>query len=231
MASAKQLKLLTSNSVRGVLAVLGPQFEKESGYTIDASFDPAQVMLRRIAAGESGDVAILGAAAIEKLVGDGKIDGGSVKKIARCCVGIAVRAGAPKPDVSTVDALKQTLLATPSLIYTSEGASGMHFSRVIADLGIGEAIRSKAHRQTGGLVAEVLARGEVELAVQQIPELLAVEGVELVGPLPEQVQAISSSAAGIFSDAENREGAQALIDVLTSADAKRVFRDKGHEPV
>jgi molybdate transport system substrate-binding protein len=227
----KALKLLTSNSVRGVLAVLGPQFEKESGYTIDASFDPAQVMLRRIAGGETGDVAILSVAAIDKLADEGKLERESVRRLARCGVGIAVRAGAPKPDVSPVDALKQALLATPSLIYTSEGASGMHFSRVIADLGIGEAIRAKAHRQTGGLVAEVLARGEVELAVQQIPELLAVEGVELVGPLPEQVQAISSSAAGIFSDAANRDGAQAFIDFLTTPDAKRVFRDKGHEPV
>ncbi|HEX2828423.1 MAG TPA: substrate-binding domain-containing protein [Burkholderiales bacterium] len=229
--NGKNLKLLTSNSVHGVLKVLGPQFAKDSGYTLDASFDPAQVMLRRIAAGESGDVAILGAAAIEKLVGEGKIDGDSVRKVARCGVGVAVRKGAPKPDVSTVDALKKTLLETPSLIFTSEGASGIHFSRVIADLGIAEAIKAKAHRQAGGLVAEVLARGEVELAVQQIPELLAVEGVELVGPLPADVQAISTSAVGIFANAASREAAQAFIDFLATAEAKRVFREKGHEPV
>jgi len=229
-AANKRLKLLTSNSIRGVLAALGPRFESESGYTLDASYDPAQVMLRRIAEGESGDAAILGVAAIEKLVGDGKIARDSVRRLARCGVGIAVRKGAPRPDVSSVEALKKTLIETPSLIFTTEGASGMHFSRVIQDLGIAEAIKAKAHRQTGGLVAEVLARGEVELAVQQIPELLAVEGVELVGPLPEPVQAISTSAAGIFTDAKNREGAQALIDFLTSAEAIRVFRETGHEP-
>ena len=141
-----------------------------------------------------------------------------------------MRAGQKKPDVGTVEALKQTLLDTPSLTFTTEGASGMHFSRVIADLGIGEAIRAKARRQTGGLVAEVLARGEVELAVQQIPELLAVEGVELVGPLPAQVQAISTSAGGVFSDAKEPAGAQAFLDVLRTPAAIRVFRDKGHDP-
>ena len=227
----KQLKLLTSNGVRGVLAVLGPRFEQEKGYALEASYDPAQVMLRRIAAGESGDVAMLGVAAIEKLVDEGKVGRDSVRRIARCGVGVAVRMGAPKPDVSTVDALKKTLLETPSLIFTSEGASGIHFSRVIADLGIAKAIKAKAHQQTGGLVAEVLVRGDVELAVQQIPELLAVEGAELVGPLPDEVQAISTSAAGIFTGAANHEGAQAFIDFLASEESRRVFREKGHEPV
>ena len=227
----KKVKLLTSNSIRGVLDVLAPRFERESGYALEASWDPAQVMLRRIAAGESGDVAILGVAAIDKLADEGKIESESVRRLARCGVGIAVRKGAKKPDVSTVDALKQTLIDTPSIVFTSEGASGMHFSRVIADLGIAELVKAKAHRQTGGLVAEVLARGDVELAVQQIPELLAVEGVDLVGPLPEAVQAISTSAGGIFTDAKERDGARALLDFLSSPEAARVYREKGHEPV
>jgi molybdate transport system substrate-binding protein len=168
---------------------------------------------------------------MDALVGQGKIERDSVRLIARCGVGLAVRAGAPKPDVSSVDALKQTLIDTPSIIFTTEGASGMHFSRVIHDLGIAELVKAKAHRQTGGLVAEVLARGEVELAVQQIPELLAVAGVDLVGPLPEQVQAISTSAGGIFTDAKERDGARAFIDFLKTPEAARVFREKGHEPV
>ena len=230
MASGRQVKLLTSNSVRGVLAELTPRFEREIGYSLEVSYDPAQVMLRRIAAGESGDAAILGVAAIESLVEQGRIERDSVRRIARCGVGIAVRAGQKKPDVGTVEALKQTLLDAPSLTFTTEGASGMHFSRVISDLGIAELVKAKAHRQTGGLVAEVLARGEVELAVQQIPELLAVEGVELVGPLPEEVQAISTSAGGVFSDAKERAGAQAFLDFLRTPEAVRVFRDKGHDP-
>jgi molybdate transport system substrate-binding protein len=217
--------------MRGVLAVLAPQFEQMSGRTLSISYDPAQVMLRRIAAGEAADVAMLGFTAVEKLVADGKLDGATVRKTARCGVGVAVRAGARKRDVSTLDALKKTLLETPSLIFTSEGASGIHFSKVIEQLGIADAVKAKAQRQPGGLVAEALARGEVELAVQQIPELLAVPGVELVGPLPEPVQATSVSAAAIFSATRDREGAQALIDFLSTPDAKRVFREKGHETV
>ena len=226
----KQLTLLTSNSVRGVLDVLAPLFERSTGHKLAVSYDPAQVMLRRIAAGESADVAILGAAAIESLVAQGKIGNESVRKVARCGVGIAVRAGATKPDVSSVEALKQTLIATPSITFTTEGASGMHFARVIQDLGIAELVKAKARTQTGGLVAEVLARGEVELAVQQIPELLAVGGVDLVGPLPEAVQATSTSAAGIFTEAKERDGARAFIDFLKTPEAARVFREKGHEP-
>jgi molybdate transport system substrate-binding protein len=231
MSEQKQLKLLVSNSIHGVLDVLGPRFEREHGYTLRASYDPAQVMLKRIAAGESGDVAILGAAAIDNLVAQGKIDAASVRKLARCGVGIAVRKGARKPDIGTVEALRQTLIDTPSLVYTTEGASGMHFSRVIQDLGIAELVKAKAHRQTGGLVAEVLARGEVELAVQQIPELLAVSGVDVVGPLPDPVQAISTSAGGIFSTTAEREAARAFLDFVGSAEAARVYREKGHEPV
>jgi molybdate transport system substrate-binding protein len=224
------LTVLTSNSIRGVLAVLGPDFERQTGYALTISYDPAQVMLRRIAAGETGDVAILGTGAIDTLAAEGKIDAGTRRTLARCGVGLAVRAGAPKPDVSTVDALKKTLLETPSIIYTSEGASGIHFARVIEELGIADAVEAKAHRQTGGLVAERLAAGAVELAVQQVPELLAVAGVELVGPLPEPLQTRSVSTAAVFASSRQRNAAQAFIDFLATPDAARVFRQKGHEP-
>ena len=231
MVDRKKLKLLASNSIRGVLAVLASDFERDSGYALEVSYDPAQVMLRRIAAGASGDAAILGVAAMDTLVEQGRIERDSVRKLASCGVGLAVRAGARKPDVSSVEALKQALVDTPSLAFTSEGASGMHFSRVIQDLGVAELVKDTAHRQAGGLVAEVLARGEVELAVQQIPELLAVPGVELVGPLPEPLQATSTSAGGIFTDSKQPDAARAFLDFLRTPEAARVFREKGHEPV
>jgi molybdate transport system substrate-binding protein len=222
--------VFTANSMRGVLDTHGPAFERASGYTLDVSYDPAKVMLRRIAGGESADAAILGSAAIDTLIEQGKIERESRRALARCGVGVAVRAGARKPDVSSVEALKKTLLETKSIIFTTEGASGIHFSGLIEKLGIADIVKAKAHRQTGGLVAEVLARGEVELAVQQIPELLAVPGVDLVGPLPEPLQAISVSACGIFTNAKQRDGARALLDFLATGDAMRVFREKGHEP-
>ena len=230
MTERKVVEVFTANSMRGVLAALGPEFERSSGYALKISYDPAKVMLRRIAAGESADVAILGSAAIDTLVSQGKIDASTRKPIARCGVGVAVRRGAPRPDVSSPDALKKTLLDTRSIIFTTEGASGIHFSTVIEKLGIADVVKAKAHRQTGGLVAEVLARGEVELAVQQIPELLAVEGVELAGPLPEPLQAPSVSAAGVFTGASEREGARALIDFLSTPESLQVFYARGHEP-
>lgn len=226
----QMLTVLTSNSQRGVLAALGPAFERASGYALGISYDPAQVMLRRIAAGESADVAILGQAAIDTLAHQGKVDGATRRTLARCGVGVAVRTGAARPDLSSVDALKRALLDAKSIIYTSEGASGMHFSKVIERLGIASEVEAKAHRQPGGLVAERVASGEVELGVQQIPELLAVRGVELAGPLPQAVQAYSIVTAAIFTASAQRVAAQALLDFLATPAAARVFRDQGLEP-
>jgi molybdate transport system substrate-binding protein len=225
-----ELKVLTSNSMRGVMVPIAEQFEKTSGYKLAVSYDPAKVMLRRIAAGESADVAILGKPAIDTLTIEGKIDGNSRRTLARCGVGVAVRAGAPKPDISSIDALKRSLLAAKSIAYTTEGASGMYFSGLIERLGIADDIKAKARTTPGGLTGEFVATGEVELAVQQVPELLAVPGVELVGPLPQQVQNISTNAAGIFTNTHHREVAQALLDFLMTSESKRIFRSKGLEP-
>ena len=224
------LRLLVSNSLRGALDELGPAFERESGHRIDVSYDPAQVMLRRIAAGESGDVAILGKAAIDALAEQGKIDPQSRRTIARCGVGVAVRAGAFKPDVSTLEAFKRALLEAKSIAHTTEGASGMHFSKLVEELGIAQQVKAKARTQPGGLVAELIVKGEAELAIQQLPELMAVRGVDVVGPLPQTVQTTSISTAGIFTDTTQRQAAQALIDFLTSPATARVLHARGFDP-
>ena len=224
------LRLFVSNSLRGALAELLPAFERERGCKIDVSFDPAQVMLKRIAAGQSADVAVLAQPAIDALAAQGKIDAESRRTVARCGVGVAVRSGAPKPDVSSVDAFKRTLLDAKSIAHTTEGASGMHFSRLVQDLGIADAVRAKARTRQGGLIAELIVSGEAELAIQQIPELMAVRGVDLVGPLPQALQVISVATVGIFTGTQERETAQAFIDFLVSPEAARVLRARGHEP-
>jgi molybdate transport system substrate-binding protein len=225
-----ELKLFSSNSMRAVLDPLGLEFERASGYKLVVSYDPAKRMLQRIAAGESADVAILGRAAIDTLSEQGKIDPDSRRTLARCGIGVAVRSGAPKPDISTVDALKRALLETKSITYTIEGASGMYFAGLIERLGIADQVKAKARTQPGGLTAELVASGDVELAVQQIPELLAVRGADLVGPLPQQVQSISIVAAGIFAWTPELKAAQALLDFLITPASSRVFRSKGLEP-
>ena len=228
--NAAPLRLFTSNSMRGVLGQLVPEFERSSGRSLNVSFDPAKIMLRRIAEGESADVAILSKGAIDALADDGKIDGDSRRTLARCGIGVAVRAGAPKPDISSVDAFKRALLEAKSIAHTREGASGMYFSTLIERLGIADEVKAKARTQAGGLVAELITSGEAELAVQQVPELMAVPGVDLVGPLPQQVQNISIVTAGIFRNAAQPDAARQFLEFLATHASARVFRAKGLEP-
>jgi molybdate transport system substrate-binding protein len=226
-----ELELFSSNSARGALAELLPEFERTTGLHVTVSYDPALIMLKRIRAGETADLAILGEAAIDSLIAEGTIRRESRRTLARCRVGIAVAAGAAKPDVSSVDAFKHALLACKSVCHTTSGASGMHFSRIVERLDIADAIRAKAVTNEGGLIGELVARGEAEVAIQQIPELMAVPGIELVGPLPEALQSVSVTTAGIFSASQRAAEAQALIDFLSAPASVAVFRAKGFEPV
>jgi molybdate transport system substrate-binding protein len=224
------IRLLASNSIRAVMGELLPQFERADGISVSVSYDPAKVMLARIAKGETGDLAITGSGAIDELVKQGKILPGSRRVLARCRVGVAVRAGVPRPDIGTVEALKRALLAAKSVAYTQEGASGMHFSGVIERLGIAEQVKAKAVRQPGGLIGELVAAGKAEMAIQQIPELMAVPGIELVGPLPAEIQLVTVSSAGLFAGTKHAQAAQSLIDFLSTPAARRVMQAKGLEP-
>ena len=225
-----ELKLLTSNSMRGVLDELIPAFERASGKRVALSYDPAQIMMKRIAGGESGDLVILSQPAIDALAGLHKIVPDSRRTLARCGVGIGVRAGAAKPDIGSVEALKRALLEAKSIAHTTHGASGIHFSGIVERLGIANEVKAKAVQNQGGLIGTLVVEGKAELAVQQIPELMAVPGLEVVGPLPQELQAISVVTVGIFADARARSDAQALIDFLLLPTSARVFRAKGLEP-
>jgi len=230
-AKAGRIKLLTSNSMHGVLDELLPQFERASGTHVSVSYDPALIMLERIAAGELGDLAILSQPAIDAVTELGKISPDSRRTLARCAIGIAVRTGAPRPDISSVEAFKRTLIAAKSIAHTTSGASGIHFSSVVEKLGIAREINAKAVKNEGGLIGTLVAKGEAELAVQQIPELMAVPGIELVGPLPQELQSISTVTVGIFSTSKEKKAARALIDFLSQPSSGRVFKTKGLEPV
>ncbi|MGH8660397.1 MAG: molybdate ABC transporter substrate-binding protein [Burkholderiales bacterium] len=227
----RAIRILASNSIRAVIGELIPQFERANGCGVSVSYDPAKVMLARIEKGETGDLAITGAGAIDELVKQGKIHAASRRVLARCRVGVAVRAGAPKPDIGTVDSLRRALLAAKSVAYTQEGASGMHFSGVIERLGIAEEVRAKAVRQPGGLIGELVAAGTAEIAIQQIPELMAVPGIELVGPLPAEIQLVTVSSAGVFADAEQADAALRFIEFLVTPAAARVMKRRGLEPM
>jgi len=227
----RELRVFASNSIRAVMAELVPRFERAHDCTVAISYDPAKVMLGRIENGETADLIITGSAAIDALVKKGKVESASRRMLARCGVGVAVRAGSPRPDIGTVEALKRALLGAKSVAYTQEGASGMHFSGVIERLGIAEAVRAKAVRQPGGLIGELVAAGKAEIAIQQIPELMAVPGIELVGPLPAEIQLVTVSAAGIFSGTKQAGAARSFIDFLASPAAALVIQAKGLEPL
>jgi molybdate transport system substrate-binding protein len=229
MASA--IKVLASNSIRAVMGELIPQFERASGRKVSVSYDPAKVMLARIQKGETADLVITGSGAIDELVKERRVLADSRRKLAHCSVGVAVRIGARKPGIDSVEALKRALLGAKSVAYTQEGASGMHFSGVIERLGIAEEVRAKAVRQPGGLIGELVAAGRAEIAIQQIPELLAVPGIELIGPLPAEIQLVTVSSAGVFADAEDAEAASGFIRFLLTPAAAQVMKAKGLEPM
>lgn len=226
-ASGVTLKVLSSNGMHGAMAELGPQFERASGHKLDITYDTGVGFNERVARGERPDVGIITVQIIEKLAGDGITQG--PRRLARSGVGVGVRAGAPKPDIATVEALKRALLATPSITFTRQGASGMYFAGLIEKLGIAAEIRAKATTPDGGLVGEVVVAGKAEMAIQQLPELKAVKGVDVVGSFPREIQLYTDIAATTFAGTAHADAAQALVDFLASPAALAVYRDKGME--
>jgi molybdate transport system substrate-binding protein len=224
------LSVLTSNGQRTVMAELMPRFEKATGHKVMASYDPGQIMMRRIDAGESADVVILGGAALDELAKKGKIAAGSTRAYSSCGIGLAVAAGLSKPDIGSVEAFRRALLAAKTVAWTIEGASGIHFSGLIERLGIAAEVGAKAVRQPGGLVGELVAAGKAELAIQQIPELLAVPAIQYVGPLPQELQKITQTSAGVFSGSKEPAAARAFLDFLFTPESRQVVKRMGHEP-
>ncbi len=224
------LKVCSGNGMSSSFRELMPQFERAHDCTIELHFEPAQVLLREIKAGMTVDLLILGKGVMDQLVKDGYVIGDSVHVLTRNGIGIGVLKGAPKPDLSSVDAFKRALLNAKSVAYTTDGASGIYFAGLIEKLGIADAIKAKAKTQPGGLVAELVVNGSAELAVQQVPEILAVAGVDYVGPIPAEIQSISVTAGGVFVKSPQRALAQAVLDFFRSPDASRAFKARGLEP-
>ena len=224
------LKVLTSNSMRAVMDELVAQFERASGHKISISYDPAKLMLGRIRSGECADVAILGSSVIDDLANEGHIASDTRVVLACCGIGMAVRAGAARPDIGSVEGFKRALRNAKSIAYTIDGASGMHFAGLIERLGIAEDLKASARRRSGGLIGELVASGEAEIAIQQIPELMAVRGIDLVGPIPAEMQKITVVAAGVFRNAREPQAARALLGFLSKPDATAVIKSKGLEP-
>ena len=229
-SAAASIDALSTLALRGVLIEIADEFHAMTGLSFTASYKSTNAVLNLIADGATADMTIITREAIDRLVRDGIIVDGSIADLAQSAVGVAVRAGAPKPDIGTVAALKRTLLDAKSIAFTRLGASGVHFAQVIERLGIADEVRRKAHIGDG-YSGEVVARGEAEMAVQQISELMPVKGIDIVGPLPDEVQKISVFAAGIFRAARNPDAARKLIAHLAEPRLAPVLIRNGLEPV
>ncbi len=230
MTTATTIDVLSTLALRGVLVAIADEFRALTGLSFAATYKSTNMTLDLIAHGLTADMTIVTREAVDQLVRDGVIVDGSTAALAQSGVGIAVKAGAARPDIGTVDALRRTLLAAKSIAFSRLGASGIHFAHVIERLGIADDVRRKAHI-SDSFVGEVAARGEAEIAVQQISELKAVAGVDIVGPLPDGVQKISVFAAGIFRAARNPGGAERLIAFLADPRLAPVVIGTGLEPV
>ena len=225
------LELLSTLGLQGALRDLIPAFEAETGTKLQAGYGPTVVQMQRIAEGATADVAILTAAGVDQLIAAGTMLPGSRADLARSAVGFAVRPGAPKPDISSGEAVKRTLLAAKSIVYSRAGASGIFFAGLIERLGIAAEVNAKAIIIPSGFTGEKLASGEAELAVQQISELMTVPGVDIVGPLPTDIQQVTMFSAGIFSRSNRIGAARAFVEFLAGRAASAVFATSGLDPV
>ena len=232
-ASAAEVKVLTAGAFKQVVLALVPDFEKQSGAKVLVDNDTAGGLKKRIENGESFDVAVITPAVVDELAAAGKIAKGSRVNLATVGVGVVVKEGAPKPDVSTVEAFKRALLAAKSVAYidpASGGSSGVYIDKLLERLGIADEVRPKAKLKKGGYVAELIVSGEAELGLHQISEIVPVKGATLVGPLPKEIQNTTTYAAGLSASPQNKDGAQALIKIFSGPAAAAVLKSKGMEP-
>ena len=229
-ARATEIKVLSTQAVEGAYRELVVQFEKASGHKVTTTFAGTLDAQKRIAAGESYDLIIMASAAIDDLVKAGKVVPGSRVDLAGSGVGVAVRAGAPRPDIHSTDALKKTLLAAKSIGYSS-GPSGVYLGGLFRRLGIADQIKSKLKQTPSGVfVGSIIASGEVEIGFQQVSELAHYPGIDYIGPLPADIQTVTVFSSGMQIGAKSVDAAKAWITFLTSPAAAAVFKSKSMEP-
>ncbi|QOZ34708.1 substrate-binding domain-containing protein [Bradyrhizobium sp. CCBAU 53421] len=224
------VRVLSTLALKGAVARLAAAYHAASGVGIDADFAPTLALLERLRGGESADLVILTREGLDGMSGEGRVARGSVVDLARSYVGVAVKAGAAHPDIASEAALRAALLAARAVAYSQLGASGILFAQLIARLGIAEAINTRAVIIPVGFTAEKLVTGEAELAIQQISELKQIDGIEVVGPIPLDLQTPAVFSAGRMVASKRAAAADHLLRYLSSADVAPVLRETGLEP-
>jgi molybdate transport system substrate-binding protein len=229
-AHSAEIKVLSGNGAKAAVRELCSQFERASGHRIALRFEVNADLKRKIEAGETFDVAVLNPPVIEALIKDGKIIAGSSSNIGSAGLGVAVRSGAPKPDIASVEAFKRALLAAKSVAYPGKGASGLYFVSLLDRMGIAAEMKSKLKPMAAEDTVEVVARGEADMVVVVSTRIVGVAGVDLVGPIPQELQTKIGFAAGLGASAKEPDVAKALIGFLTAPAAAETLKAKGVEP-
>jgi molybdate transport system substrate-binding protein len=228
MPEPTAIKILSGGAMRSLMTEIIPLFERATGIVVETEFRLTSVLMKDIENGAPFDVALMPRAELDALERGGRIEGGSTKDITRSAVGLAVRAGAARPDISTVAAFKSALLRARSIAY-SDGPSGAYIAALLERLGIAAEMKPRT-RLTSGPVADLVARGEAEIGMQQIVAILPVEGADLVGPLPSELQNVIVYAAGIAVGVACPASCRAFLAFMGTPEATNVIRAKGMEP-
>lgn len=225
-----EIRMLSTLGLMGAMRSLSSAFETATGIHVDADFAPTLALLKRLRDGEAADLVILTREGLDEMIGEGRVLAGGAADLARSYVGIAVRAGRAHPDITTEAALRRTLLAARSVAYSRLGASGVYFAQLIDRWGIAADINAKATIVEQGFTAERLVTGEADLAVQQISELKQVGGIEVIGPVPHDLQTPAVFSAGRMANTRHAGAAERLLRYLASPEVVSVLRQSGLEP-
>jgi molybdate transport system substrate-binding protein len=226
-ASAAEIKVMAPRGIWTVLQEAGPAFEKATGHKINVSVDLAAVVTRRVNAGEAFDIAVATPQQIDALVKEGKLDARS--DLTKAGIGVEVKKGAPKPDVSTPDAFKRAMLAAKTIGYLKIGTSGAMAAAAIAKVGLTEAVKDKLILPEDDVVSEMIAEGKIEIGMVNISQILTTEGVDLVGPLPPELQSYIIFSGGVSTKSANADAARELIKFFKSG-AVPTIKKQGMEP-
>jgi molybdate transport system substrate-binding protein len=227
---AAELQVLSGNGARAAVRELCAQFARTTGHDVNVRFEVNAALAHKIAAGENFDVAVLNPKPLDALIKQGTIVADSRAVIGRIGLGVAVRAGASRPVIATVDQFKSALLDAKAVAYPGEGASGIYFAGLVERLGIGEQMKPKMRPMPAEDTVEVVARGDADLVVVVASRIVGVPGVDFVGLIPAEVQTNIGFATGVGSASKQREAAHALVRYLTAPDAAPVLRNAGIEP-
>jgi molybdate transport system substrate-binding protein len=230
-ASAAEVKVFASNAMKTALEELAPQFEKATEHKLSFNFNAAAMLKAEIEKGAAFDLAILGGPAADDLIRQGKLVAATRTEVARSVAGLAVKKGAPKPDISTTEAFKRALLDAKSICYVEQGATGIYLKGLLERLGIAEQLKAKTKLlPPSNPAAFAVANGEAEIGMTQISEILPYAGAELVGPLPAEIGLYSVYPAAVGPGAKEPDAAKALIRFLATPAAIPVLKSKGLEP-